>query len=121
MSRLRILAFAATLLCSGVASAQSTSVDTHSLQSLSRLGGSPPIYNVERRGLSFRVLDYVDPRGIVQHRQGIVAGKRIAPGTILGVGIFRTAPKMRGYVGDIPQNIASKRSKRAAIGLTMKF
>lgn len=121
MVRLRILALAAASMCSGSAAAQLTNGDPNSLQSLSGLAPSPPPYTIGKRGFSFRMLNYVDPRGVVQQRQGIIAGRQIAPGTILGVGIFRTAPKMRGYVGDIPQNVVSRRSKRAAVGLTMKF
>jgi hypothetical protein len=47
--------------------------------------------------------------------------RQIAPGTVLGLGIFQTRPKMRGYVGDVPQNMAPRRNKRAAVGLSVRF
>jgi hypothetical protein len=53
--------------------------------------------------------------------RGIIAGKQVAPGTVLGLGLYETAPKSRGYVGDIPPNMAPKRSRRAAVGLSWKF
>ena len=53
--------------------------------------------------------------------RGIIAGRQIAPGTVLGIGIFQTTPKLHGYVGDVPQNMAPRRSKRAAMGLSVKF
>lgn len=120
MARLRILTLAATVAVSVPASAEPPkrpSVDA--LQSLSRFG--EPQMRVERRGFSFPVTEYVQPDGSIQQRRGIIAGKEIAPGTTLGLGIFQTSPKMRGYVGDVPQNMAPRRNKRAAIGLSMKF
>ena len=121
MARLKVLAVVATVACSAPVSAEphGTSTTT-SLTSLSRIGGNVPM-QVERRGFSFPVLDYAEPNGVWQQRRGIIAGKEIARGTVLGLGIFQTSPKMRGYVGDMPQNMAPRRNKRAAIGLSMKF
>lgn len=121
MARLRVLAFAATVACTAPAAAEPPGTPSiNALPSLSRIGGNVPM-QVERPGLSVPVFGYAEPVGLWQQRRGIIAGKEIARGTVLGLGIFQTTPKMRGFVGDIPQNLAPKRSKRAAVGLSMKF
>jgi hypothetical protein len=121
MGRLSVLAYAALAVTGAPAVAQPGSQDpTNSLSSISRIIGEPPT-QVERRGFSFPVVEYRGPDGVVQKRRGIIAGKRVAPGTVLGVGIYETAPKMRGYVGDVPQNMAPRKSRRAAVGLSVKF
>jgi hypothetical protein len=121
MKRLSVLTFAALAVTAAPAVAQPGGQDpTNSLSSISRIIGEPPT-RVERRGFSFPVIEYRGPDGVVQKRRGIIAGKQVAPGTVLGVGIYETAPKMRGYVGDVPQNMAPRKSRRAAVGLSMKF
>lgn len=120
MARLRVLAVVATVACTAPAAAEPAGSTTNALSSLSRVGSDAPM-QIERRGFSFPVIGYAEPNGVWQQRRGIIAGKEIARGTVLGLGIFQTSPKMRGYVGDVPQNMAPKRNKRAAIGLSMKF
>ena len=121
MTRLSVLAFAAAVVMTTPAAAQFDSqAPTNSLSSISRIIGEPPT-PVERRGFSFPVVEYRGPDGVVQKRRGIIAGTKVAPGTVLGLGIYETAPKMRGYVGDVPQNMAPRKSRRAAVGLSMKF
>ena len=121
MTRLSVLAFAATVVMTTPAAAQLDSqAPTNSLSSISRIIGEPPT-PVERRGFSFPIVEYRGPDGVVQQRRGIIAGTKVAPGTVLGVGIYQTAPKMRGYVGDVPQNMAPEGRRRAAVGLSMKF
>jgi len=121
MARLSVLTFAAIAVTAAPAAAEPESQNSiNSLSSISRIIGEPPT-SVERRGFSFPVVEYRGPDGIVQQRRGIIAGTRVAPGTVLGVGLYETAPKMRGYVGDVPQNVAPRRSRRAAVGLQMKF
>jgi hypothetical protein len=121
MARLRVLAVVATVACTAPAAADPAgSSTTNTLSSLSRVGSDAPM-QIESRGFSFPLINYAEPNGVWQQRRGIIAGKEIARGTVLGLGIFQTSPKMRGYVGDVPQNMAPKRNKRAAIGLSMKF
>jgi hypothetical protein len=117
-----VLAFAAAavVMTTPAAAQFDSQAPTNSLSSISRIIGEPPT-PVERRGFSFPVVEYRGPDGVVQQRRGIIAGTNVAPGTVLGVGIYETAPKMRGYVGDIPPNMAPRRSRRAAVGLSMKF
>ena len=121
MARVRILTFAAAVVWAALASAEpARTTDISALPSLSHLGRDTPT-TVRRPGLAFPIANYSEPSGEWGERRGIIAGKQIAPGTVLGLGIFQTAPKMRGYVGDVPQNMAPKRTKRAAIGLSVKF
>jgi hypothetical protein len=121
MARLRVLTFAATVMMTvPVAAEPAGQASTNAIPSLSRMVGEPPA-QVERRGFSFPIVEYRGPDGVWQQRRGIIAGKKVAPGTVLGVGIFQTAPKMRGYVGDVPHNIAPRKSRRAAVGLSVKF
>jgi hypothetical protein len=121
MTRLGVLAFAATVVVTTpVAAEPDSKPPSNSFSSISRIIGEPPT-PVERRGFSFPVVEYRGPDGVVQKRRGIIAGTKVAPGTVLGVGIYETSPKMRGYVGDIPQNMAPRKSRRAAVGLSMKF
>jgi hypothetical protein len=121
MTRLSVLAFATTVVFAAPAPADpgDSQEPTSSLSSISRIIGEPPT-PVERRGFSFPVVEYRGPDGVVQKRRGVIAGTNVAPGTVLGVGFYETAPKARSYIGDIPQN-TSRKSRRAAVGLQMKF
>jgi hypothetical protein len=120
MMRLRILTFAAAVAVTLPAAAQKSSSTVSALPSLSGIGrtASP---RVQRPSMAFPVIDYGAPDSSSPMPRGIIAGRQIAPGTVLGLGIFQTTPKMQGYVGDVPQNMAPRRSKRAAVGLSVKF
>jgi hypothetical protein len=122
MARLRVLVFAATIVSPVPATAEPASqLAPNAISSFSRSVGEPPA-QVERRGFSFPIVEYRGPDGAWHQRRGIIAGKKVAPDTVLGFGIFQTAPKMRGYVGDVPHNVAPRgKSRRAAVGLSMKF
>jgi hypothetical protein len=121
MARLSGLVLTMTIVWTVPAAAESPSQSTtQALPTLSRVGGTAPA-QVDRRGFAYPIVEYSEPNGVWQQRRGIIAGKEIAPGTVLGLGIFQTAPKMRGYVGDVPQNMAPKRNRRAAVGISMKF
>jgi hypothetical protein len=86
-----------------------------------RFRADDPI-QLERRGFSFPVVEYTDERGARQQRKGIIASKMITPDMMVGVGLFETTPKTRGYWGDIPQNVTPRRSRKAAsIGLNWRF
>lgn len=121
MALMRVLAVTAMFASVAPASAEPPGkTDINALPSLSHLGRDVPPA-ARRPVMAFPIINYFEPNGEWGERRGIIAGKQIAPGTVLGLGIFQTAPKMRGYVGDVPQNVAPKRTKRAAIGLSMKF
>lgn len=121
MTRLSVLAFAAIAVTAAPAAAQSGNQDsTNSLSAISRIIGEPPA-PVERRGFSFPVVEYRGPDGVMQQRRGVIVGTKVAPGTVLGVGLYETSPKTRSYVGDVPQMMERRKSRRAAVGLKMKF
>ena len=120
MKRLRILTFAAALACSVPATAEKPSSTTSSLPSLSVVH-RPPSPRNHRPSMAFPLVGYAYPDGGSPMPKGIIAGRQIAPGTVLGLGIFQSTPKMRGYVGDVPQNMAPRRNKRAAVGLSVRF
>lgn len=119
--RLRILTFAAAIAWGlPAAAADKSSSRVTAAPSLSGLGRttSPKSH---RPSMAIPIVEYSAPDGSSPMPRGIIAGRQIAPGTVLGLGIFQTTPKMRGYIGDVPQNMAPRRSKRAAIGLSIRF
>jgi hypothetical protein len=121
--RLRVLAVAFAALISAVpAEAETRSgIEAGAFASTIRFSAEGPL-QVQRRGFSFPVIEYIDERGARQQRKGIIASKMIAPDTMVGIGLFETTPKSRGYWGDVPPNVAPRRSKRAAaVGLHWKF
>ena len=121
MTRLSVLTFAAMAVTTAPAAAEPGGQEsTNSLSSISRIIGEPPT-QVERRGFSFPVVEYRGPDGVMQKRRGVIAGTTVAPGTVLGVGLYETAPRTRSYVGDVPQIMERRKSRRAAVGLQMKF
>ena len=121
MARAGVLAFATLIVCAAPALAEPPGQGSvQSLPTLSRFAGEPPA-QVDRRGISFPVIDYSGPDGVLRTQRGIIAGKQVAPGTVVGLGIWETAPKARGYVGDVPTNVAPKRTRRAAVGLSWRF
>jgi hypothetical protein len=121
MTRAGVLAMATSIVCAGPALAEPPGHGpVRTLPTLSRFAGEPPP-RVDRRGLSFPVIDYSGPGGVLRTQRGIIAGKRVAAGTVVGLGIWETAPKARGYVGDVPANVTPKRTRRAAVGLSWRF
>ena len=87
--------------------------------SFSRFVGEPPA-RVDR-GVSLPVIEYNGADGGLRVQRGIIAGKQVAPGTVLGLGLWETVPKARGYIGDVPQNMAPRRTRRGAVGLSWRF
>ena len=121
MVRWTALAFALPLLAATPAAAQRADESDPALTSLKRFVGDEPI-TVQRRGLSFPVIEYREPDGTLTVRKGVIASKKIAPDTLLGVGLFEFEPKVRpGYSPDQAVGAPAKRKRRAAIGLTFKF
>lgn len=117
--RLRI-ALAAMLIWTVPAAAEKPSSTISAIPSLSSIG-RPVLAHPQRPSLAFPIVDYANPDGSSPMPRGIIAGQQVAPGTVLGLGIFETTPKTRGHVGDVPLDMAPKRSKRAAIGLSVRF
>lgn len=121
MGRLRVLAFALALVSAVRGEAQTGDrPEANALSSMNRFGGGVPI-QIEHHGFSFPVVDYIDQTGVRQQRRGVLAGKTVAPGTVLGIGFYETAPKSKNTYGEQPINGITKRSRRAAVGLSMRF
>jgi len=122
MARLRVLAVAFAGLISAVPGEAETVVkpEASAPNSIIRFRAEDPI-QVRQRGFSFPVVEYTDERGVRQQRKGIIASKIIAPNTLLGIGFYETAPKSRGMIGEPTSNLAPRRTKRAAVGLSWRF
>ena len=122
MARLTVLALAMALVTATPAQAETVAqIEANAPTSNIRVPTEAPI-QIERRGFSFPVVEYTDERGARQQRKGIIASKMIAPDTLIGVGLYETTPKTGGYWGDVPPNVAPRRSRRAAaIGLNWRF
>jgi hypothetical protein len=82
---------------------------------------SDPALKLDKRGFAFPIIEYSDPTGARQQRKGIIAGQEVAPGTIVGVGLFETAPRARGFLPEMNPNARPKRSRQAAVGLSWRF
>ena len=78
---------------------------------------------VGSRGLSLPVINYTAPDGSLKIRRGIIAGMRIAPNASLGIGLFETLPKdRRSHESPArPMQVKQRRSRKAAIGVTVSF
>lgn len=122
MTRLTVLALAVALNSTASAEAEAGgAADANALASTIRFQAEDPI-QAKSRGFSFPIVEYTDPNGVRQKRKGIIASKMIAPDTLVGIGLFETTPKSQGYWGDVPHNVAPRRSRRAAaIGLNWRF
>lgn len=121
MTRLKVLAFALALTSAVPGEAETGVEETNALPSTIRFRAEDPM-RVERRGFSFPVVEYTDQSGTRLQRKGIIASKMIAPDTLVGIGLFETSPKTRGYWGDVPPNVAPRHNRRAAaIGLSWRF
>lgn len=82
---------------------------------------SDPALQLERKGFAFPVIEYSDNKGSRQTRRGIIASKEIAPEMLVGLGLFETAPKVRGYAPEPLPTARPKRSRQAAVGFSWRF
>jgi len=122
LARLGVLAFAMAMVSAAPAEAETgADFDAGALASTIRFSAEGPL-QVERRRFSFPIVEYTDPTGRRQQRKGIIASKMLTPDTMVGIGLFETTPKTRGYWGDVPNTIAPKQPRRAAaVGLNWRF
>ena len=74
-----------------------------------------------RPDISFRINELVEPDGSRRQRRAIVAGVEVAPDTTVGIGLFDTMPKARGTGADPRFDARAKRSRKAAVGLSLRF
>jgi hypothetical protein len=122
MERRRVVAVALALNAAApAAAAPPEPIHPGNVPLMSRLAEDVPMH-LEHKGFSFPVVEYVEPTGTRRLRRGIIAGKTVAPDTIIGVGVFRSSPKSGRTIGEPPPASTLRRSGRsAAIGLSMKF
>lgn len=122
MTRSGALAIVATIVWTApVAAQERAQVRVLPLHSLSRMTAAQ-VSGTHQRAYAYPIAEYQGTDPFWRSRQGIIAGKQVAPGTIVGLGIFRTTPKLRGHVGDVPPNMAVPKHKRsAAVGLSWQF
>ena len=73
------------------------------------------------RNLSFRVNEIIAQDGSRQKRRSILAGVDVAPGATVGLGLFDSGPKARGRGPDPRLDGLSKRSRKAAVGMSFRF
>ena len=78
-----------------------------------------PIH-VRQRGFSFPTISYTAPTGETRQRKGILIGRQVAPNALVGVGLFESAPRHRGYSPEASEGRA-KGKRRAAVGMSLRF
>ena len=76
---------------------------------------------VARHGVRLPVIDYTGPTGGRERKSGIVAGVSIAPNTTVGVGFFNIRRAKSGLAPDPQLDRTRRNSKKAAIGISLKF
>lgn len=84
-------------------------------QQLVRTPASEPALHVKT--FSMPIVEYQAPDGTWKRGQGIIVGRDISPRTTVGLGLFRMKPKY----DDGPTTPFAGKSKKVAVGLTMRF
>ena len=87
---------------------------------------SMPIFAVERtfhasRGIPLPVIDYTAPDRIPRRLSGIIAGVPLSSSAAFGLGFFNIHRSNSRFAIDPRSNAAPRRSKKASVGVTMKF
>lgn len=72
---------------------------------------------VQIHKFSLPVVDYRAPDGTWKRGNGIIVGRDVAPNATVGVGFFRMKPKSP----EATETPFSGKSKKVAVGLTLKF
>jgi hypothetical protein len=70
---------------------------------------------------SIQASDDFGPDGTRRQKRGIVAGFDVAPQTTIGVGLFNMVPRVRGPGFESRIDSFSKRSRKAAVGMSLRF
>lgn len=74
-----------------------------------------------QRNFDLGVNDRFAPDGSRRKRTAIIAGVDVAPGAILGLGLFDSMPKARGRGPDPRLDGMARKSRKAAVGMTFRF
>ena len=113
-----VLAFALLALSSSAADEPITPTSL-SISSVKQL--NEPRRFLPERGVRLPVVDYSGPTGAPERERGIVAGISLAPNTTLGVGFFNSRRAKSGLAPDPQLDRTRRSSKKAAIGISLKF
>ena len=73
------------------------------------------------RGIRLPVIDYTAPDHILRRMSGIIAGVPLSPNATFGLGFFNLHRSTSRLAIDPRSNAAPRRSKKASVGVTMKF
>jgi hypothetical protein len=74
-----------------------------------------------KSNFSFRINEIIGQDGSRQKRRSIIAGVDVAPGTTVGFGLFDSGAKAKGRGPDPRLDGLSKRSRKAALGMSFRF
>ena len=87
-----------------------------------RMSRPEPVESFSRPDLSFRINEVIAPDGSRRQRRAIIAGVEVAPETTVGFGLFDTMPRAKGSGGADPRfDARAKKSRKAAVGLSLRF
>jgi hypothetical protein len=73
------------------------------------------------RGIRMPVIDYTAPNHIPRRMSGIIAGVPLSPNATFGLGFFNIHRSNSRFAIDPRSNAAPRHSKKASVGVTMKF
>ena len=73
------------------------------------------------RGIRLPVIDYTTPDHIPRRMSGIIAGVPLSPNATFGLGFFNIHRSNSRFAIDPRTNAAPRHSKKASVGVTMKF
>jgi hypothetical protein len=73
------------------------------------------------RGIRLPVIDYTAPDHIPRRMSGIIAGVPLSQNATFGLGFFNIHRSNSRLAIDPRSNAAPRRSKKASVGVTMKF
>lgn len=65
--------------------------------------------------------DYVEPDGSLGRQRGIIAGIEVAPQAVVGIGLFDRLAKRPAQPPDPASDNGQRRSRKAAIGMSLRF
>ena len=113
------IAVLAALLMTAPAAAQSVSEPRNG--SALRLVPRDSTLTPQRQGFQLPVTDYVDERGIVQTRRGILFGKEMDANTLVGIGVFDRGTRAPSFTSERDPTATPRKSRGVAVGLKMRF
>ena len=96
------------------ASLSTTSFGVERLLALPRQSLNAPI-------IAVRLIEYAEPRGSIARQRGIFVGQDVTSSVSVGLGLLEMKPRKSALSPDPQLDGGSRRSRKAAIRLTLKF